>query len=275
MDVLPLFGELAAGEQDAALAPAQRGRRKIVLATNIAETSLTIDGVRIVVDAGLERRSLFDPASGMNRLEVQRISRASAEQRAGRAGRTAPGVCYRLWGEGAERSLAAYAPPGDLRGRSRAAGAGSRGVGHGGGDLRWLDAPPAATLASARDLLRRLGALDAAGKVTRARPRHAGISRASAARAHAAEGARARAPASLAAELAALLSDRDLLRGGGRRAATRDSDMRTGSKRCGAARRASIAARSIACGARSARSSSSWVPRRRRRGARGRRRACC
>ena len=87
------------------------GRRKIVLATNIAETSLTIDGVRIVVDAGLERRSLFDPASGMNRLELQRISRASAEQRAGRAGRTAPGVCYRLWGEGAERSLAAYAPP--------------------------------------------------------------------------------------------------------------------------------------------------------------------
>ena len=82
-----------------------------MLATNIAETSLTIDGVRIVVDAGLERRSLFDPASGMNRLELQRISRASAEQRAGRAGRTAPGVCYRLWGEGAERSLAAYAPP--------------------------------------------------------------------------------------------------------------------------------------------------------------------
>ena len=88
-DVLPLFGELAAGEQDAALKPARPGRRKIVLATNIAETSLTIDGVRIVVDSGLERRSLFDPASGMNRLELQRISRASAEQRAGRAGRTA------------------------------------------------------------------------------------------------------------------------------------------------------------------------------------------
>ena len=111
VDVLPLYGELAGGEQDAALRPARAGRRKIVLATNIAETSLTIDGVRIVVDAGLERRSLFDPASGMNRLELQRISRASAEQRTGRAGRTAPGVCYRLWGEGAERSLAAYAPP--------------------------------------------------------------------------------------------------------------------------------------------------------------------
>src|SRR5688572_22359269 len=91
IDVLPLYGELTGADQDAALRPAKSGRRKIVLATNIAETSLTIDGVRIVVDAGLERRSLFDPASGMNRLELQRISRASAEQRAGRAGRTAPG----------------------------------------------------------------------------------------------------------------------------------------------------------------------------------------
>ncbi|HEX6637473.1 MAG TPA: helicase-related protein, partial [Steroidobacteraceae bacterium] len=94
VDVHLLYGELAAGEQDAALKPAREGRRKIVLATNIAETSLTIDGVRVVIDAGLERRSLFDPSSGMNRLELQRISRASAEQRAGRAGRTAPGVCY-------------------------------------------------------------------------------------------------------------------------------------------------------------------------------------
>ena len=109
--MLPLYGELAPGEQDAALAPARAGRRKVVLATNIAETSLTIDGVRVVVDAGLERRSVFDPVSGMSRLETQRISRASAEQRAGRAGRTAPGVCYRLWSESAERSLAAYAAP--------------------------------------------------------------------------------------------------------------------------------------------------------------------
>ena len=166
VDVLPLFGELAAAEQDAALKPAKAGRRKIVLATNIAETSLTIDGVRIVVDSGIERRSLFDPSSGMSRLEVQRISRASAEQRAGRAGRTAPGVCFRLWGEGAERSLAAYAPPEvcvadlaplalDLAVWGTQANA-----------LRWLDAPPAATLASAGDLLRRLGALDDAGKVT-------------------------------------------------------------------------------------------------------------
>jgi ATP-dependent helicase HrpB len=223
VDVMPLFGELAAGEQDAALRPARAGRRKIVLATNIAETSLTIDGVRIVIDAGLERRSLFDPASGMNRLELQRISRASAEQRAGRAGRTAPGVAYRLWGEGAERSLAAYAPPEvcvadlaplalDLAAWGTEAGA-----------LRWLDPPPSATLASSRDLLRRLGALDDAGRITahgRAMqefPAHPRL-------AHMLLKARELGAATLAAELAALLSDRDLLRAGG---GPRDSDLRT------------------------------------------------
>ena len=223
LDVYPLYGELAGGDQDAALRPAKAGRRKIVLSTNIAETSLTIDGVRVVIDAGLERRSLFDPSSGMNRLELQRISRASAEQRAGRAGRTAPGVCYRLWGEGAERSLAAYAPPevcvADLAplaldlavwGTEAAA-------------LQWLDAPPAATLASARQLLRDLGALDARGKVTahgRAMqefPAHPRL-------AHMLLKARDLGAGSLAAELAALLSDRDLLRAGG---GPRDSDIRT------------------------------------------------
>jgi ATP-dependent helicase HrpB len=223
VDVLPLFGELAAGEQDAALQPARPGRRKIVLATNIAETSLTIDGVRIVVDAGLERRSLFDPASGMNRLELQRISRASAEQRAGRAGRTAPGACYRLWGEGAERSLAAYASP-EVCVADLAPLALDLAVwGTEAGNLRWLDPPPAATLASARDLLHRLGALDAAGKVTRhgramqefpAHPRLA----------HMLLKSLSLDAAPLAAELAALLSDRDLLRAG---AQPRDSDVRT------------------------------------------------
>ena len=223
VDVYPLYGELASGDQDAALKPSPAGRRKIVLATNIAETSLTIDGVRVVIDAGLERRSLFDPSSGMNRLELQRISRASAEQRAGRAGRTAPGVCYRLWGEGAERSLAAYAPPEvcvadlaplalDLAVWGTEAEA-----------LKWLDAPPAATLASARDLLRRLGALDAAGKVSahgRAMqqfPAHPRL-------AHMLLKARELGAGALAAELAALLSDRDLLRAGG---GPRDSDVRT------------------------------------------------
>jgi ATP-dependent helicase HrpB len=225
VDVLPLFGELGAGEQDAAIRPAKPGRRKIVLATNIAETSLTIDGVRIVVDVGLERRSLFDPASGMNRLEVQRISRASAEQRAGRAGRTAAGVCFRLWGEGADRSLAAYAPP-EVCVADLAPLALDLAVwGTQASDLRWVDAPPAATLASARDLLRRLGALDSAGKVTahgRAMqefPAHPRL-------AHMLLKARELGAGTLAAELAALLSDRDLLRaGGGPR--ERDSDVRT------------------------------------------------
>jgi ATP-dependent helicase HrpB len=223
VDVLPLYGELAGGEQDAALRPAKAGRRKIVLATNIAETSLTIDGVRIVVDAGLERRSLFDPASGMNRLELQRISRASAEQRAGRAGRTAPGVCYRLWGEGAERSLAAFAPPevcvSDLAPLALDLAVWGTDADH----LRWLDPPPAATLASSRDLLTRLGALDAAGKVTahgRAMqefPAHPRL-------AHMLLKSRELGAASLGAELAALLSDRDILRAGG---GPRDSDIRT------------------------------------------------
>jgi ATP-dependent helicase HrpB len=223
VDVHPLYGELSPGDQDGALSPARPGRRKIVLATNIAETSLTIDGVRVVIDAGLERRSLFDPASGMNRLEVQRISRASAEQRAGRAGRTAPGVSYRLWGEGAERSLAAYAPPevcvADLAPLAldlAVWGTEARA-------LRWLDPPPAATLASARDLLARLGALDANGRVTahgRAMqefPAHPRL-------AHMLIRSRELGAGSLAAELAALLSDRDLLRAG---AGPRDSDVRT------------------------------------------------
>ena len=273
VDVLPLFGELAAGEQDAALKPARPGRRKIVLATNIAETSLTIDGVRIVVDAGLERRSLFDPSSGMNRLEVQRISRASAEQRAGRAGRTAPGVCYRLWGEGAERSLAAYAPPEVVCRGPGAAGARPRRLGH----RRRTTA--LAGCAAGRDAgerarpAARLGALDAPGKVTphgRAMqefPAHPRL-------AHMLLKSRELGAASLAAELAALLSDRDLLRAGGGPARQRRAHAPRGAA---PRRQGAIAARSSAYAARSARSNSSWAGglrerrqrRRRRRGAAG------
>ncbi len=109
--------------------PRATGSRRVVLATNIAETSLTIPGVRVVVDSGLVRRLRFDPATGMSRLETERISRASAEQRQGRAGRVEPGVCYRAWSEGAQRSLAPFQSRGDRRGGPDAAGAGACGVG--------------------------------------------------------------------------------------------------------------------------------------------------
>ncbi|MEM8754474.1 MAG: helicase-related protein, partial [Pseudomonadota bacterium] len=110
-DVRPLFGAMAFREQRAALAPAAPGRRKIVLATAIAETSLTVEGVRVVVDAGLARRARFDPASGMSRLVTERASRAEADQRRGRAGRLEPGVCYRLWTKAEEGAAPAFAPP--------------------------------------------------------------------------------------------------------------------------------------------------------------------
>jgi ATP-dependent helicase HrpB len=221
VDVLPLYGELAPGEQDAALAPARPGRRKVVLATNIAETSLTIDGVRIVVDSGLERRSLFDPVTGMSRLETQRIARASAEQRAGRAGRTAPGICYRLWSESADRTLAAYAAPEIAVADLAALALDLAAWGTPAEELRWLDAPPAATLSGARDLLVRLGALDGSGRITP----HGRAMQALAAHprlAHMLLKGREHGAAPTAARLAALLSERDLLRGD-----TRDSDVRT------------------------------------------------
>jgi len=229
VDVLPLYGELGPGEQDAAIAPARSGRRKVVLATNIAETSLTIDGVKIVVDCGLERRNAFDPTSGMSRLETQRISRASAEQRAGRAGRTSDGVCYRLWGEGAQRSLAPFALP-EIATADLAPLALDLAVwGTAATELRWLDPPPAATLASARDLLVHLGALDAAGKATKHGLAMHGLA-AHPRLAHMLLAAHAHGSGAAAAELAALLSERDVLRGGttgpdGSR--ERDTDIRS------------------------------------------------
>ena len=145
VEVLALAGDLTAEAQDAALAPAARGRRKVVLATNIAETSLTIPGVRVVVDSGLMRRARFDPVTGMSRLATQRISRASAEQRQGRAGRTSPGVCYRAWSEGAHSLLAGTTPAEILEAdlaplALELASWGARAA----AELRWLDEPPAA-----------------------------------------------------------------------------------------------------------------------------------
>jgi ATP-dependent helicase HrpB len=221
--VLPLFGDLTAAEQDAALAPAACGTRKVVLATNIAETSLTLPGVRVVVDSGLARRARFDPASGMGRLETVRISRASAEQRRGRAGRLAPGVCYRAWSEGAQTSLAPFTPPeiaeADLAPLALELAAwGVRDV----QSLGWLDVPPAAMLDQARELLVRLGALGGDGRITShgrdmARlPVHPRL-------AHMLLEARDPGTVPLAARLAALLSERDLLRG---EAGARDADVR-------------------------------------------------
>ncbi|HKE95224.1 MAG TPA: ATP-dependent helicase HrpB [Povalibacter sp.] len=164
--VLPLYGELPAEQQDAAIAPAAASERKIVLATNIAETSLTIEGVRIVVDSGLARRSRFDPATGMSRLETVRISRASADQRRGRAGRLATGSCYRLWSESEHATLVAQTPAEMLE--ADLAPLALELAGWGVSDprtLRWLDAPPAGSFAQARDLLRELDALDDNGRI--------------------------------------------------------------------------------------------------------------
>jgi ATP-dependent helicase HrpB len=222
--ILPLFGELAPEDQDAALAPSSSGTRKVVLATNIAETSLTIQGVRVVVDSGLVRRSMFDPSTGMSRLETQRISRASADQRQGRAGRTEPGVSYRAWSEGAHRSLAPFTPPeiaeADLIPLAlELASWGTRDP----NALRWLDPPPAAMLASARDVLEKLGALDSDGRITSHGREMASIGvhpRFS----HMLLRARGMGRLQLAADLAALLGERDLLRGA---SGARDADIRT------------------------------------------------
>ncbi len=220
--VLPLFGDLTAAQQDAALAPVA-GARKVVLATNIAETSLTIPGVRVVVDCGLVRRARFDPVTGMSRLETERISRASADQRQGRAGRLEAGVCYRAWSEGAQPSLAAFTAPeildADLAPLAlELASWGARDA-H---ELRWLDAPPPAMLASARDLLSRLGALDVNGRIT-AHGRQIAAVAVHPRLAHMLLRARELGELRLAANLAALLSERDLLRGG---AGLRDADIR-------------------------------------------------
>ncbi|HKT74325.1 MAG TPA: ATP-dependent helicase HrpB [Steroidobacteraceae bacterium] len=222
VSVFPLFGELSGDEQSRALRPGAAGTRKVVLATNIAETSLTIEGVRVVVDSGLVRRSLFDPATGMSRLETQRISRASAQQRQGRAGRLEPGVCYRLWSEAAQRSLAPFTPPeiaeADLT--SLALELASWGT-QTAADLRWLDEPPPAMLGSARDLLQRLGALDSSYRIT-SHGREMSRVGVHPRLAHMLLRAASDGALPLAADLAALLSDRDLLRGP---EGVRDPDM--------------------------------------------------
>jgi ATP-dependent helicase HrpB len=221
--VLPLYGELEGDAQDAALAPSAIGQRKIVLATSIAETSLTIEGIRVVVDSGLRRYSEFDPTTGMSRLVTGKVSQAAADQRRGRAGRLSEGDCYRLWSEGTHASLSLETPPEILHADLAplalelscwgAVDATS---------MAWLDPPPAAPLDQARDLLRRLEAIDAGARATshgRALEKLGMHPRLG----HMLIKARDLGAARLACDLAAILSERDILRAG---VGARDADLR-------------------------------------------------
>ncbi len=213
--VVPLHGSLDAGEQDRAIRPDPGGRRKVILATSIAETSLTIDGVRIVVDGGYARVPRFSPRTGMTRLETVRVTRAGAAQRAGRAGRQAPGTCWRLWPEAEQAGLVPFQQPEILEAdlAPLALALADAGVADA-ATLRWLDPPPAPTLAQARELLRELGALDAAGRITPhgrellALGTHPRL-------AHLLLRGRALGLGTLACRLAALLGERDILQGEG------------------------------------------------------------
>ncbi|WP_421866759.1 ATP-dependent helicase HrpB [Marinobacter adhaerens] len=163
----PLYGNLKSEQQDQAISPAPEGQRKVVLATAIAETSLTIEGVRVVIDCGQQRRAVFDPNSGMTRLVTGRVSRASAEQRKGRAGRMEPGVCYRLWSESEQFGLADYTPPEILEADLaplvlELAQWGAREA----DAVAWIDKPPAAHWRQAVALLQWLDLLDSDGAIT-------------------------------------------------------------------------------------------------------------
>ncbi|WP_264311462.1 ATP-dependent helicase HrpB [Pseudomonas putida] len=212
----PLHGELDLNAQRAAIDPAPTGLRKVVLATNIAETSLTIDGVRVVVDAGLARVPRFDPGSGMTRLDTQRISRASATQRAGRAGRLEPGVCYRLWSEAQHDQLAAHGSAEILQADLAGLALQLARWGVTPDQLRWLDQPPAAAFSQAQDLLARLSAFKAGsrdnlsehGQAMAELPAHPRI-------AHLLLRGQDLGLAAMACDVAALLGERDIQRGGG------------------------------------------------------------
>ena len=214
----PLHGELDLSAQRAAIEPAPNGVRKVVLATNIAETSLTIDGVRVVIDAGLARVPRFDPGSGMTRLDTQRISRASATQRAGRAGRLEDGVCYRLWSEDQHAQLAAYGSAEILQADLAGLALQLSRWGVTPEQLIWLDVPPSASYAQAQQLLERLGALREQpvlgwtltphGEAMAELPAHPRI-------AHLLLRGQALGLAQMACDVAALLGERDILRGAG------------------------------------------------------------
>lgn len=211
--LLPLYGDLSLADQARAILPDPAGRRRVILATTIAETSITIEGIGAVVDCGWKRVPRFDPNSGLTRLETVRISRASAAQRRGRAGRLGPGVCYQLWGPGVEHGLQDFDRPEILE--ADLAGLALQLATWGSGDpdqLHWLDPPPRGAFAQARTLLFQLGALDAhgvinaMGKDMSALPLHPRLAHMILKGMHA-------GCAGLACDLAALLSERDILRG--------------------------------------------------------------
>jgi ATP-dependent helicase HrpB len=220
--LIPLYGALPADAQDRAIRP-MPGTRKIVLATAIAETSLTIEDVRIVVDAGLQRSARYDPATGMTRLVTQRLSLASADQRRGRAGRVAPGVCYRLWDETETRALTSHTPPeiltSDLAPFALDLAAwGERDASR----LKLLDPPPTSTFAEAQELLHELDAIDGDNRITShgramlafgAHPRLA----------HMMLRAKEMGLAATAAALAAIMNERDVVR---LDRTSRDADLR-------------------------------------------------
>ena len=166
VEIVTLYGALAGDEQDRAIAPAPPGRRKIVLATSIAETSITIQGVRMVVDSGLARVPRYEPDVGVTRLETVRVSRAAADQRRGRAGRTEPGVCYRLWEEPQTASLEAFSRPEILSADLSSFVLDLAAWGSGADQLAFLDPPPRPALTEAIALLTELGAIDDDGRIT-------------------------------------------------------------------------------------------------------------
>ncbi|MFZ2076965.1 MAG: ATP-dependent helicase HrpB, partial [Xanthobacteraceae bacterium] len=224
-DIVPLYGALGGDEQARAIEPARPGRRKIVLATSIAETSITIEGVRIVIDSGLARVPRYEPDVGVTRLDTVRVSRAAADQRRGRAGRTEPGVCYRLWDEPQTAALEPFARPEILAADLSSFALDLAAWGADADKLAFLDPPPRAALTEARALLAALGAIDESGRITvegrqlRRLPLPPRLARMVIDAARAGQG-------TLAAELAALIGERGL--GGD------DIDMR---ERLGALRR--------------------------------------
>ena len=223
-DVIPLHGNLPPEQQDRAILPSPPGARKVVLATSIAETSLTIEGVRVVVDSGLSRVPRYSPRTGMTRLATVRVSLASAEQRRGRAGRLAPGVGYRLWSLQEHAALPARSTPEILEADLAPLALDLAAVGvPDPSELRWLDPPAPAAFAQARSLLVQLGALDASGRLTRhgaAMARLALHPRLS----HMVMKATELQERALTCELAALLTERDLLR---RTEGVPEADIRT------------------------------------------------